>query len=101
MTEALTNKQRAYLKGLGHGNKPPLFQVGKEGLSEALVASIDKALTDHELIKVQFLEKGDIDRKEYARTLAESCRAHLVQLIGYRALLYRPHPQERRIKLPT
>jgi RNA-binding protein len=101
MATALTSKQRSYLKGLGHGSKPPLFQVGKEGLSDAVVASIDRALTDHELIKVQFLEKTDIDRKQYARTLEERCGAHLVQLVGFRALLYRPNPENPRIVLPA
>lgn len=100
MATTLTSKQRRHLKGLAHGSKPPLFQVGREGLSAQLVRSLDIALEDHELIKVQFLEGADIDRKEYSRQLAEHLDAALVQLIGFKAVLYRPRKEEPRIVLP-
>lgn len=100
MAPGLTSKQRQYLKGLAHGKKPPMFQVGKDGLGDNVVASLDAALTSHELIKVQFLEKGDIDRKATARALAEQLNAELVQLVGFKASYYRANPDEPRIVLP-
>jgi len=96
----LTGKQRKYLKGLAHGDRPPLFQVGRDGLADNVMASLDSALTSHELVKVQFLEKGDIDRKAYARSIAERLGAELVQLIGYKASFYRANTEEPRIVLP-
>ena len=98
---SLSSKQRRYLKGLAHGKKPPLFQIGRDGLADNVVASLDAALTSHELIKVQFLGKADIDRKEYARILAERLGAHLVQLVGFKASFYRAHPEEPKISLPV
>ncbi|MBD3243650.1 MAG: ribosome assembly RNA-binding protein YhbY [Chitinivibrionales bacterium] len=100
MATSLTSKQRRHLKGLAHGSRPPLFQVGREGLSEQVVRSLDAALDDHELIKVQFLEGADIDRKDYARQLSEQLDAALVQLIGFKAVYYRPRKENPRIVLP-
>jgi RNA-binding protein len=96
----LNSKQRRYLKGLAHGDRVPACQVGKAGLTEPVKASINTALRDHELIKVQFIDKELIDRHEMAGGVAEALGAHLVQLIGFKAVLYRRNPEKPRIVLP-
>lgn len=100
MPTTLTGRQRQYLKGLAHGGKVPLCQIGANGLSDAAIKDIEAVFRSHELIKVQFLEKGEIDRFEYAEQLAQRTGAAVVQVIGFKAVLYRPNPEKPRIKLP-
>lgn len=97
---ALTGKQRRHLRALGH-SLAPVAQIGKAGLSDAVVAAIDTALVDHELIKIKVLETVDGDRDELARALAERTRAEVAQILGRTVLLYRADPDEPRIALPS
>jgi len=96
----LKSIQRSHLKGLAHGLKPTV-QIGKNGLTEAAVQTIDRALDDHELIKVKFLSHKD-ERKKLSGTLAEKTGSELVALIGNVAILYRQasEPEKRTITLP-
>jgi RNA-binding protein len=100
MSTPLNSRQRQYLKGLAHGDKVPLCQIGKEGISDRVVSSIDAALKGSELIKVQFLEKGEIDRFAYAEDIARRTNAEVVQVIGFKAIVYRRNPEKPRIVLP-
>lgn len=98
---SLTSKQRRFLKGRAHGDKVPLCHIGKDGLSEPALASIRTTLTAHELIKVHFVDKEDIDRHELAEQTAKALGAELVQVIGFKAVLYRANPENPRIVLPS
>ena len=95
----LTGKQRRYLRGLGH-HLEPVVHVGKDGITEGLVGAADRALGDHELIKVRLGESAGADRHEIAASLAESTGAELVQVLGRTFLLYRRRPEEPTIQLP-
>ena len=96
----LKGYQRGYLTRKAHGLQP-VVHLGKLGLTEEVVAAVDKALEDHELIKVKFVnfkdEKGDL-----ARTAADKIQATLVRLVGNIAIYYRhqPDPQKRVVHLP-
>jgi RNA-binding protein len=97
----LTGKQRRFLRGLGHELRP-IVQVGKDGIDDGLVAALDRALLDHELVK---LKLGDVppelgDRHEVADLLAGRTRSHVAQVLGNTVLLYRAHPDEPVIVLP-
>ncbi|MBX3155111.1 MAG: ribosome assembly RNA-binding protein YhbY [Deltaproteobacteria bacterium] len=97
----LTGKQRRYLRGLGHELRP-IVQVGKDGIDDGLVAALDRALLDHELVKVKL---GDVpeelgDRHGVADRLAARTRSHVAQVLGNTLLLYRAHPDEPVIVLP-
>jgi len=89
--------QRKYLRGLAH-NLVPVVLIGRGGVSEAVIAAVDKALADHELIKVKMMEPED--KRAMAATLAERTDADLTGLIGHTVILYRPHPERPKIKLP-
>lgn len=96
----LTSKQRGHLRGLAH-HLDPVVHVGKEGVSEGVIAAVEEALTAHELIKVRL--PGDRDeRPETAREIAATTDAAIAGMIGRIAILYRPHPEpdRRRITLP-
>jgi len=88
----LTNRQRSILRGIGH-HLHAIVQVGKDGITEGLLAAIANALEQHELIKIKLLETVSGDRHELSAELAKESRAALVQVIGRNLLLYRPRPE--------
>jgi len=94
---SLNASQKKQLRGLAHHLKPSVIVAGK-GLSESVVAEIERALNDHELIKVKLRGERDV-RKAWAVSIAEQCKAELIQVIGQVACFYRKHPDEPVIKL--
>ena len=90
--------QRRYLRGLANPRKA-LVQVGEAGLSDGVLQALDAALLQHELVKVRLREPED--KKAAARELAEKSGAELCGVVGHTVILYRPHPEEPTIDLPT
>lgn len=75
--------------------------VGKEGVTEAAVRSLEDAFKTRELLKVKVLEAAPLNVREAGPALAEHVEgAHLVQTIGRVAVLYRRHPEKPEIRLP-
>lgn len=95
----LSGKQRRHLRALGHGLRP-IVQVGRDGLDDGLVAAVDRALADHELVKVKLGETAELDRHDAAADLAARTRSEVAQVLGHTVLLYRAHPEEPEIELP-
>lgn len=96
----LSEAQKKYLRGLGHGLKP-LIMVGDAGLSDSLLVEFESTLAHHELIKVR-VRVGD--RKARDAIIEEMCRksgAVTVQRVGNVALLYRENPEKKKIVLPN
>jgi len=96
----LTGKQRRHLRALAHPMKP-IVQVGKGGIDDGLVAAVDQALADHELVKIKVGDGAGLDRHAAAAELATRTRSEVAQVLGYTVLLYRPDPEEPTIKLPA
>ena len=96
----LRGKARRYLRSLGNQLRPTVF-LGKEGISAALLRSIDEAHTHRELIKIKIERGCPLDRKEAGDHLAAATESHLVQLLGNTVLLYRPDPDDPKIALPS
>jgi RNA-binding protein len=94
-TVALTHAQKKYLRTLGHGLSPVVY-IGKEGLSEAVVAAIDEALDSHELIKIKLINTENISKHDAADKVPELAKAQLVQLIGKTLLVYRRNRNKKR-----
>jgi RNA-binding protein len=95
----LTAKQRATLRSLAHPLKP-ILQIGREGVTDATARSVEEAFRTRELLKVRVLEAAPADAREVGAMLAGGIEgAHLVQVIGRTAVLYRPHPEEPQIRL--
>ena len=94
----LTGKQNRFLRGLGHGLRP-FVMIGKQHLSEDVVAATNEALGVHELIKVKIQEGCLEDRKIVASELAHATGSVVVQVLGKTFLLYRPG-EEGKITLP-
>jgi RNA-binding protein len=96
--EELTNPQIRKLKGLAQRMDASL-KIGKHGLSDAFIKSLDEELTRHELVKVKFTEFKE-QKKELAPQLAEKTTSHLITLLGNVAVLFRRHPdpQKQRVQ---
>lgn len=91
----LTQEQKKQFKSIGHHLKPVLI-VADNGLTEGVLAELERALNDHELIKVQLRVAEREDRLAAIEALRQSGRAELVQVIGKMALLYRKNPKPNR-----
>lgn len=86
----LTSGQRRKLKSLAH-HLDPVVMVGQKGFTDNLVKAVDKALTDHELIKIKFVDFKD-EKRNLAAQIVESVSASLVGIIGNIAIIYRENP---------
>lgn len=96
----LTSKQRAHLRALAH-ELDPVVRVGKEGLTEAVVAAAEEAFNTRELLKARVLDAALEDARGVAHALAERLDGvRVVQVIGHIAILYRPDPDAPQIELP-
>lgn len=89
----LSETSRRQLKRLAHHRKP-LVQVGAAGLSAALIAEIDHALTHHELIKVKLGGADRRGRDAMAQAIAERTRSWLIQRIGGIGTFYRENTEQ-------
>lgn len=96
---ALSGKAARYLRGLGH-HLEPIVQIGKDGITEGVVAATRDALLAHELVKVRLLSEAPVDRKAAGEELAERAGAALAQTLGRTLLLYKRHPHKPTIVLP-
>ena len=90
---SLTNERKKYLKQLGHSLKP-VVTVASKGVSETVLQELNRALEDHELIKV----KLNVDDKPATiQAVCASAEAELVQSIGNVLLIFRaakkPNPK--------
>jgi len=84
-----TAKQDArQLRAIGHKLKPVVIVAGN-GLSEAVIAELERALTDHELIKVKLAAGSREQRSALGEAICERCGAQLVQSIGNVILILR------------
>ena len=94
----LTSKQKSYLRSLAQ-TEPALFQIGKEGLSDNLIQTVDDALRTHELVKIKLLKTVSDDVDEIIFDLAMNTKSEVVQKIGRVFVLYRK-AKETNIILP-
>jgi RNA-binding protein len=88
----MTSKERAALRAEAHHLSPGVH-VGHQGITPALVRSLDDALRTRELVKVQLSKNADEKPKEVANRLAAQLGADVVQVIGRTATLYRENPE--------
>ena len=93
MSRTLTTRERAHLKARAHALEP-VVQIGSAGITDRLVAEVDRALTAHELIKVKV---GSDDRQERIALGDQICDrtgATPVHRVGKVLILWRPRPVE-------
>ena len=94
----ITSKQRAQLRGLAM-EEDTIIQVGKGGITENLVASVNAALKARELVKGKVLENSMLTAREACDALCQACTAEGVQVIGTKFVLYKRNEKEPKIQL--
>lgn len=99
MSTALSNPQKRYLRGLAHDLKP-VVMVGAKGITTNLVAELDSALEQHELVKVKVAAEDRESRDSFIAELATQATAELVSRIGHTAVLYRRSKDKPLVILP-
>lgn len=89
----MTGKERAAWRAKANSLEP-LFQIGKGGISEALLKQTDDALRARELIKLKvLLESSPITTRQAADEIAAALNAEVIQVIGGVIVLYRESPE--------
>lgn len=84
----LNSKQRSKLRSIA-SNIEPITQVGKLGVNDSLIESLDKAIEKRELIKVTVLENSGLEPKEAGFEIAERLNAEYVCATGRKLVFYR------------
>lgn len=85
----LNSKQRAQLRAEANG-LDPIFQIGKEGVTEAVIAQVEDTFNTRELFKIKVhLETSPETPKEIAQKIAEATRCDVVQVVGGTIVLFR------------
>ncbi len=96
----ISPKQRAYLKKISHGVKP-VIQVGKDGVSPALIEQISETIAKRELIKISFLDSMPEEKSEAKEKILERTRSEFVSLVGSKLTIYKKNEQKPRIEFPA
>lgn len=85
---ALSSEQKKAFKRIGHHLKPVVI-VSDNGITEGVLAELDRALNDHELIKIR-VTAGDRETKQaLVEDICRASKAELVQVIGKMVILLR------------
>jgi RNA-binding protein len=85
---ALSIAEKKRFRQIGHQLNPVVL-LGNQGLSETVLAEIDRALEDHELIKVRIGGEDREARREAIEVMVATTKSQAVQIIGKIVLLYR------------
>jgi putative YhbY family RNA-binding protein len=93
MPSLLSPRQRAQLKGRAHALEP-VVSIGQAGLSEAVVAEVDRALTAHGLIKIKLAGAERADREALTGEISARTGAVAVQNVGRILVLWRRRPDD-------
>ncbi len=88
----LEQEEIKQLRRLGHNLKPVVL-TGAAGVSSGVLEEIERALDDHQLIKVKLAGADKEERRAMTREIAEHTGASVVQNIGRVVLLYRENPE--------
>ena len=88
----MDNRLKKKLRQIAH-HLDVVVSVGDHGVSDAVVAETNRALDDHELIKVRVHSGEREDRSALIDQLTEACGAEAVQKIGKIVVLYRANPE--------
>lgn len=95
----LKPNQRAYLRKMAQ-TMSPIFQVGKNGVSDNQIEQLINALEARELIKIHLLNTTPADKHSISEEIAEKTGADIVHVIGNKLTLYKKSEKNPKIELP-
>lgn len=89
----LSSKIRSQFRSQAHKLRP-VVTLGQHGLTANVVKEIDRALNDHELIKIKVASQDREARQQAINEIIEQSQAELIQTIGQIAVVYRKNPEK-------
>ena len=95
----LTANQKKFLRGIAHGLNPVII-IGSQGVTDSLMAELDKSLQHHELLKVKMAVGEREDRKAIIDYVVSNTKAKLVQSVGKMFVIYRARTKNPELILP-
>lgn len=85
----MTSKERAALRAQANG-LDPIFQIGKDGITDAVIAQLEDTFNTRELFKIKVhLETAPETPKELAQKIAEATGCDIIQVIGGTIVVFR------------
>lgn len=94
----LNNQQKRQLKGLA-STLDTKYQIGKNEITDTLLAMLDKALSAHELIKIDVMKNVASPIMELALDLASKLNSEVVQIVGRVIILFRQNKDKEKQKI--
>jgi len=96
----LSSSQRSYLRSQAH-HLEPVVLIGKHGITDGAIESIDRVLEARELIKIKFREFKD-EKLSMSEKITELSNAQIVGVIGHTVIIFRqnPDPDKRQVYIP-
>ena len=96
----LSSSQRSYLRSQAHQLEPVVL-IGKHGITDGTIESIDRVLEARELIKIKFREFKD-EKLSLSEKIAELTNSQVVGVIGHTVIIFRQNPDsdKRQIHIP-
>ena len=85
----LTGHQKRHLRALAH-HRPIAVTIGTAGLSDAVIAELEQALSHHELVKIKMPAAAKSAKSDLLHAACKHTGAAAVQLIGRVGIAYRP-----------
>ena len=96
---ALNENQKKHLRRLAHPMSP-IVMLGNAGLTDGVVNELDRALTDHELVKVSARIGERTVRDAALGEMATRTASELVQRVGHVGVFYRRRGELPKILIP-
>jgi RNA-binding protein len=96
----LSSSQRSYLRSQAH-HLEPVVLIGKHGITDGTIESIDRVLKARELIKIKFREFKD-EKLSLSEEITELTNSQVVGVIGHTVIIFRQNPDsdKRQIHIP-
>ena len=96
----LSSSQRSYLRSQAH-HLEPVVLIGKNGITDGTIESIDRALEARELIKIKFREFKD-KKLSLSEKITELTNSQVIGVIGHTVIIFRQNPNsdKRQIHIP-
>lgn len=92
----LATQDKKHFRTIAH-NLSPVVTIAQKGLTESVNEEIERALSEHELIKIKIFAADRESRRDLTLQICETAKADLIQSIGNVAVIFRaaksPNPR--------
>tara|TARA_B100001250_G_scaffold175057_1_gene150524 strand:+ start:438 stop:782 length:345 start_codon:yes stop_codon:yes gene_type:complete len=84
----ISNSKKKHYRSIGH-NLKPIVTIAQKGITENIKKELNRALTEHELVKIKLLTSDRSKKKKLSSEICSELGAECIQSIGHIVLLYR------------